>query len=214
MAGEKQLGVGLYVRPVDATDDPDHTHKLEGTVWAVERLPEETTGELVDWAHVVRVWHGDLAFNMLPASRVGSVSPTHPSTVDGLIKIAARALQKQGRRSDRRLFALVHACGFMVGLPQFVDDIPSIFGDVPEPTVADVVKPAASVDTDEQVARLIARLEQLDNTAVNEIRRDARSRQLGYLEPGASLPLGDLVSYDALLARWERQAARQQAAAS
>jgi hypothetical protein len=209
------IGVGVYVKPIDATDDPDHVHKYEGDVWAVEKLADPKTGEIVDWAHVVRVWHGELVFHMLPFERIGAVHPTHPSNIDSLIKLAAKTMQKQGRRTDRRLFALVHACEHMLAMPQMVEDVPSIFGDRPEPTVEEVVKPGITVDTEEQVSRLLARLENLDlvdRTAVNEIRRDARHRQLGYLEAGAQLTLGDLVAYDALLARWERHAARTKAA--
>lgn len=211
--GSEAVGVGVYVRPADATDDPDHTHKLEGDVWAVERLPDPKTGELVDWAHVVRVWQGALVFHMLPFDRIGSAHPTHPSNIDSLIKLAAKEMLKKGRRTEPRFFALVHACEHMLALPQVVTDVPSIFDD-PEPTVSDVTRPGVTVDHDTQVLKLVDRLAKLDHTVGNEVRRSAITLKLPALQPGAELTLSDLVAYDALLARWERLAAARVTAAA
>lgn len=213
-AGERAIGVGIYVRPDDSTEDPGHIHKHEGMVWATEDLPEPTTGEKVAWAHVAKNLHGRLDFQMVRFDRVGAAYPAGPGDVDSLLRIAGKVLAKEGRKVDRRVIALVHACGFVLGLPQIVRDVPSVFGDEPEITAEDVTSPGIVVDHDTQVARLLDRLGRLDTTAVNEIRRDARHRQLAYLETGSPMTLGDLVAYDALLARWERAAARQTQAAS
>lgn len=206
------VDVGVYVRPADSTDDPDHTHKFEGHVWAMERLADPKTGEFVEWAHVARVWHGDLRFEMVSVDRIGETSPSQPAAIDGLIKMAAKKLLKDGQRGDKRLFALVHACEHMLAAPCDVD-VQSVFDELPEPEQlpsATVDEIAADVPT--QVARLVERLDRLDNTAVNEIRRLGRLRKLPYLELAADMTLGDLVAYDALLARWERHAAQQRAA--
>jgi hypothetical protein len=217
--------VGCYIRPVDVADDPDAIHSHEGTCWAIEQLPDPASGELVDHLHVVHVNNGALMFSMLPIDRVGSVSPPNTATIDGLVRLAGKQFVKTGRRTERRVFALVHSAAAVLAQPQMQPEMPSVFGD-DDATAARGRQVCGSCGrtlnegvckvhgVDQQAAApnpvlvLVARFEHLGGTEQNEIRRAARLDKLPYLEIGAELELQHQVAYDVLIARWERHLAR------
>lgn len=215
--------IGCYVLPADASDEPDNVHALEGTVWAIERRLDEETGELVDHLHVVRVWPDSdggvgLKFTMLQAGRVGTISPATGPTLDGLIKIAGKKLTKHGRKTELRVFGMVHA---LAGAAQTIPaaDVPSIFDhgiDLPDGEEAGwELRPKQPHQPGQlgasMVGKLAARFEALGRTEQNEIRRDARTKGLVHLEADAELTLADVASYDVLLTRWERHNERSKA---
>lgn len=214
--------VGCYVRPVDVSEDPDNVHALEGTVWALERRVDEDTGEIVDHLHTVRVWQGHLEWRMWHADRVGSVTPPNMSTVDGLVRMAGKHLLDKGRRCESRYFGLLHALGGVVAnFPR--SEAPSIFDhniELPEGEEAGWErKPApaheSGVMSASMVGKLLDRLARLaaaDALVTNEVRRQARDQHLVYLEVGAVMPLADIVNYQTILERWERQLARREQA--
>lgn len=219
---QAEITVGCYVRPDDASDDASAIHSLEGTCWAIERLPNEETGELVDHLHVVHVQAGQLRWSMLPATRIGSVDPPHLADLDSLLKLSGKQLQKTGRRTETRVLSLVHAVAGVLAQPQHQPDMPSVFRDDPDepvtprpvcgscgrPTRDDICPVHGAATPNDPVAALVARFQRLGGTEQNEVRRTARAQQLTYLEDGAALTLADQVAYDTALARWERHGQR------
>lgn len=212
-----EIVVGCYVIPDDASPEVDNVHALEGTVWAVEQQLDQETGELVDHLHVVRVWQGHLEFRMLPMSRAGTVSPASPATLDGLLKMAGKTLLADGRKTEQRVFGVVHSlAGVVRHMPKV--DVPSVFDHgmtVPEGEEAgwqrhttQTPKPVGSMAAS-MLAKLLARFEQLDHTACNEVRREARAQGLAYLETDSPLSLRDVASYDVLITRWEQHQAKR-----
>jgi hypothetical protein len=123
---------------------------------------------------------------------------------------------------EKRVVVMIHAlAGVVANLPAV--DVPSIFEDVgvergddagwtlkePKPHPESTGMPERMRDA------LIARLETLrvaDPLTVNEVRRQARAKDLTFLDSDACLDLHALSEYDLILRRWEHHVATRKAA--